>query len=211
MYVSNMMVTDLITATPEQTIAEVLDLMAEHDIHRIPIVQGQKLVGLVSETVVSQNSPSQASSYSVHELNYLLAKTKIADIMLKKVITIKPSALIEQAAEKMVKHDIGCLPVVDENYNLVGLITNNTILTAFTELMGLYEPGSRIVVAVPEDKPGVLAALSTIFAQANINLTHLAVHRSHNLIEVVIRCNETNKEYVSELLTSQGYQVTSII
>ena len=211
MYVKNMMVKDLVVATSNQTISEVLDLMVLNEIHRIPVVQDQRLIGLITEAIVLENSPSNASSLSIHELNYLLSKTTIAEIMIKDVITIDPDALIEMAALKMAEHDIGCLPVVNEKQVLLGLITNNTILRAFTEMMGLNEPGSRLVVEFQEDKPGILADLARVFADQMINLTHLAVHREVDRIDVVVRCNHHDHQFLLDLLKKHGYKVTSII
>ena len=211
MYVKNMMVKDLIVSHPNETISEVLDLMAQHEIHRIPVVEDGYLVGLITETIVLENSPSAASSLSIHELNYLLSKTKIKEIMIKNVITIHPDALIEMAALKMDEEDIGCLPVVADDNKLLGIITNNTILKAFTEMMGLNEPGSRLVVEFKEDKPGILAALATVFANEQINLTHLAVHREADRTDVVVRCNHFDQAFLLDLLKKHGYKVTSIM
>ncbi|MCK7472078.1 MAG: CBS domain-containing protein [Desulfomicrobium escambiense] len=62
---------------PDQTISEVLDLMHDHSIHRLPVIERGRLVGLVTEGVVAENSPSNATSLSMHEINYLLSKTKV--------------------------------------------------------------------------------------------------------------------------------------
>ena len=81
MYVKNYMSTDLVTITPDTTVIKALDLMRQHDIHRLPVVVKGQLVGLLTESVIAKNSPSTATSLSVHELNYLLNKTTAADIM----------------------------------------------------------------------------------------------------------------------------------
>ena len=71
------------------------------------------LVGLLTAELVAQNSPSMATSLSVHELNYLLNKTTAKDIMLKQVITVKPTAVLEEAASIMRQQGIGVLPVLE--------------------------------------------------------------------------------------------------
>ncbi|MFC2704100.1 MAG: CBS domain-containing protein, partial [Abiotrophia defectiva] len=101
MYVKNYMSTDLVTITPDTTVIKALDLMRQHDIHRLPVVVKGQLVGLLTESVIAKNSPSTATSLSVHELNYLLNKTTAADIMIRRVITTSPDALLEQAASEM--------------------------------------------------------------------------------------------------------------
>ena len=75
MEVKDYMSTNVITVTPETTVMKALDLMKEHDIHRLPVVEDGKLVGLLTEELVAGHSPSMATSLSMHELNYLLNKT----------------------------------------------------------------------------------------------------------------------------------------
>ena len=151
MYVKNRMTKNPITISPDSTISEVLDLMAQKNVHRLPVVEGDTLIGLLTEGVIQENSPSHASSLSIHEINYLLSKTMVKDIMIRKVITIGPDALLEEAALLMKKNEIGGLPVVVGN-KLVGIITVNDILGAFVDLLGYYQPGSRVVIEVSNDR-----------------------------------------------------------
>ena len=74
MEVKDYMSTNVITVTPETTVMKALDLMKEHDIHRLPVVEDGKLVGLLTEELVAGHSPSMATSLSMHELNYLLTR-----------------------------------------------------------------------------------------------------------------------------------------
>ena len=168
-----MLVKDRMTANPyciskDTSISAALDLMAERDFHRIPVAAGQELVGLVTEGTIAENTPSKATSLSVYELNYLLAKSTVESVMIKDVVTIHPDALLEEAAVLMRQHDIGCL-VVTEGRKVVGIITQNDIFEAFIDLLGYYEEGSRYVIAV-EDKPGVLAAIAAEFAKNGVSI-----------------------------------------
>ena len=194
------------TVTPDQTISEVLDLMHEFKIHRIPVVDKGKLVGLVTQGVVQENTPSHLTTLSIHEMNYLLSKTRVKDIMIKKVITVGPEALVEGAADIMEKKDIGCLPVVSESNELLGILTTSDILKAFVEMFGYYQEGTRVTVLI-DDRVGEFAAFTKLFADNNISISHFANHGN----EVVIRCNELNKKRVSDLLEKNGYTITSIL
>ena len=98
MEVKDYMSTNVITVTPETTVMKALDLMKEHDIHRLPVVEDGKLVGLLTEELVAGHSPSMATSLSMHELNYLLNKTTASEIMQKQVLTVKAHTLLEEAA-----------------------------------------------------------------------------------------------------------------
>ena len=201
-----MLVKDRMTANPycirkDTSISAALDLMAERDFHRIPVVDGQELVGLVTEGTIAENTPSKATSLSVYELNYLL---------IKDVVTIHPDALLEEAAVLMRQHDIGCL-VVTEGRKVVGIITQNDIFEAFIDLLGYYEEGSRYVIQISEDKPGVLADLTGLFFDETAQITNLAVYRKDAQTDVVIRAREVAPEVMKKLLSDHGYQVISVL
>ena len=206
MYVKNKMTVNPKTVTPEQTISEVLDLMHEFKIHRIPVVEKGKLVGLVTQGVVQENSPSHLTTLSIHEMNYLLSKTKVKDIMIKKVITVGPEALVEAAADIMDKKDIGCLPVVGDSNVLLGILTTSDILKAFVELFGYNQEGTRVTVLI-NDRVGEFAAFTKLFADNHISISHFANHGN----EVVIRCNELDKKKVRDLLEKNSYTITSLL
>lgn len=206
MYVKNKMTINPKTVSADQTISEVLDLMHEFKIHRIPVVEKGRLVGLVTQGVVQENTPSHLTTLSIHEMNYLLSKTRVKDIMIKKVITVRPDSLIEEAADIMEKKDIGCLPVVGESNELLGILTTSDILKAFVDLFGFHQEGTRVTVLV-NDRVGEFAAFTKLFADNHISISHFANQGN----ELVIRCNELNKKRVGELLEKNGYTITSIL
>jgi len=206
MYVKNKMTVNPKTVTPDQTISEVLDLMHEFKIHRIPVVEKGVLVGLVTQGVVQENSPSHLTTLSIHEMNYLLSKTKVKDIMIKKVVTVGPEALVEEAADIMEKKDIGCLPVVGDSNVLLGIMTTSDILKAFVDLFGYNQQGSRVTFLV-NDQVGAFAAFTKLFADNGISISHFTNQGN----EVMIRCNELDKKKVRELLEKNGYTLTSIL
>lgn len=206
MYVKNKMTVNPKTVSPESTISEVLDLMHEFKIHRIPVVEKGKLVGLVTQGVVQENTPSHLTTLSIHEMNYLLSKTRVKDIMIKKVITVGPEALVEEAADIMEKKDIGCLPVVGDSNVLLGILTTSDILKAFVDLFGFYQEGTRVTVLI-NDRVGEFAAFTKLFAYNGISISHFTNQGN----ELVIRCNELDKKRVRDLLEKNGYTITSIL
>ena len=112
MFVRNYMTPNPVTITRQTTIAEALDLMRRHNVRRLPIMEKDKLVGIVTDRDLSEVSPSPATSLSIFELNYLLAKMKIGDVLLKKrqIYTIEADAYVEEAALLMREHKVGpCL------------------------------------------------------------------------------------------------------
>ena len=209
MYVKDNMIENPITIGPNASVSEAVDLMSENNLHRLPVVdQNNKLVGLITESVITSNTPNNASTLSVFELNYLLNKLKISDIMIKDVVTIDKDALLEQAATILRKHDIGCLPVVEDN-TLIGIITHNDIFTAFIDLLGYNHVGMRYVINIPEDKVGVMENITHILSKEGVSISNLAVYNNSRGIEVVVithgHDNKTDK------LKEAGYNVTSSI
>lgn len=136
MFVKDHMTTPVITLTPETPFQEALKLMREHKIRRIPLVdEKQRLVGIVSERDLLHAEPSPATSLSIWEMNYLLWKLKLGDVMSKDVITVTPLTPLQDAASLLIKHKIGGLPVLDAERHVVGVITETDIFKAFVALL----------------------------------------------------------------------------
>ncbi len=210
MYVKDNMVSSPITLRPEQSVSEAVDIMDENDLHRLPVVDDDgKLVGLVTESVIMSNTPNNATSLSMFELNYLLNKLKISDIMIQEVITIGKDALLEEAATLMRRNDIGCLPVVDEENKLLGIITHNDIFTAFIDLLGYNHNGMRYVISIPEDRTGILEDICRIFRDEEISISNLAVYNNNRGIEVVVIVY--GYKDITQQLKEAGYNVTSVM
>jgi acetoin utilization protein AcuB len=135
--------------------------MRDHQFRRLPVVNKKgKLVGIVSERDLLHAAPSSATSLSVWEVHYLLAKIQVKKIMTKDVITTTPDTPVEDAARLMVTHKIGGLPVVDGHNNIVGVITETDIFTTFVEMFAGGHAGVRLTLEVPERR-GVLSMLSS--------------------------------------------------
>ncbi|MDD3925013.1 MAG: CBS domain-containing protein [Erysipelotrichaceae bacterium] len=211
MYVKDRMKTNIVSITKDVTISQALDIFATNDFHRLPVIDKHNhLIGLITEGVIQAHTPSKATSLSIHELNYLLSKTSVDMIMIKDVIVIKPDCLLEEAAEKMMENDISCLPVIDDENSLVGIITQKDIFTAFVDLLGYHDIGSRIVIKVDHDEVGVLAKIAKIMADNHISISHLAVYRNKT-VDVVMRVDQLDGKKVVDILQKNGYEVTDVI
>jgi len=113
MAVKDFMTRKVVYISPNTTIAHAADMMREQELHRLPVIENDQLVGLVTEGTIAEASPSKATSLSIYEMNYLLNKTKIKDVMIRKVITVSQYASLEDAIYLMLKNKVGILPVVD--------------------------------------------------------------------------------------------------
>ncbi len=206
MFVRNKMTTNPFTISPDSTIPDAHEIMAKNGIKRLPVVKDGVLVGVVSREDIAQASPSKATSFSVGELTYLLARTKISQIMKKAPVTISPDALLEEAAIKMRSNEVGFLPVVN-NGQVVGIITESNIFDAFIELLGFRDPGTRLTLEV-DDVPGVLASLTGIFAEYGANITHIAVYTgSSGRSSVVVGTDSYNTEEIEKSIKSKGFSL----
>ena len=195
MYVRQFMTSQVFTVSPEDTVANTMALMREKKINRLPVVEKGKLIGIVTDGDLREVSPSPATTLSIFELNYLVAKTPIRSVAVKKVITCNPETKIEEAALLMREHEVGALPVLEEG-KLVGIITETDILDTFLDVMGFRSPGQRVVIET-RDEVGVMVDLSSIIKQHDVNITSLAVyHLKNNKVQILVRLNG---EYVKEV------------
>ena len=210
MDVNSYMSKDLVTIEAGTKILDALDLMKKHNIHRLPVVEGDRMIGLVTEGIISRNTPSTMTSLDMREVTYLLNRTSANDIMEKNVITINKEALLEEAAVNMRKNAIGVLPVVEGDNKLAGIMTEKDIMDAFVDVLGFYTPGVRLVINVPEDRKGVLEEITDFFAEAEISIQQIAVYRKDH-IQIVIQVDSDDVTGIQKNLEAQGYNVESIM
>lgn len=206
MFVKNKMTTNPFTISPEQTIPDAQEIMIKYGIKRLPVVKNNKLVGVVSKADIERASPSKATTLSMGEITYLLAKTKISMIMTKNLVTIHPGALLEEAATLMRDNKLSFLPVVDGG-KLVGIITESDIFDEFIELLGFREPGTRLTVEAV-DEPGIMSNLTSIIGNFGANITHVAVYRGTNGKSAVVICiNSYNTADIEKSIEQQGFKI----
>jgi acetoin utilization protein AcuB len=167
MLVGERMSHPIISMAPDMPVHDALNMFKRERIRRAPVVKEGKLVGIVSDKDLLNASPSPASSLSVWEMNYLLSKITVSEVMTKKVITVAEDTPIEEAARIMADNKIGGLPVMRDNH-VVGIITETDLFKIFIELMGAREKGTR-VTALIEEKPGQLAKITKAIAEAGGN------------------------------------------
>ena len=130
MYVRDLMTRAPITVTPSATVVDAKALMAKSRIRHLLVTEGDRLLGMVTDRDIRLNLPSPATSLSVWELNYLLARLTVDQVMTKAVITVGPAQDAREAARIMLEHRIGGLPVLDGG-QLVGILTETDLVRAF--------------------------------------------------------------------------------
>lgn len=171
MFVRMWMTGDLITAPSDKPILEARDTMKQHLIRRLPVVDDGRLVGIASQGDIQEAGPSGATSLSIWELNYLLARITVGEVMtpVEELVTVTPDDTIEKAAMLMRKHRIGGLPVVEGEDQLAGVITESDIFDVLIEALGIDRDGTRLTLEL-EDRPGSLAEALDILKGHDANV-----------------------------------------
>lgn len=205
MYVRQFMTSQVFTVGPDESIADTLVLMREKKIDRLPVMEKGKLVGFVTDGDLREVSPSPATTLSIFELNYLIAKTPIREVAVKKVVSCHPDTRIEDAALLMREHKIGGLPVLEEG-KLVGIITGYDILDAFLDIMGARSPGERVVIEA-KDKIGVLLDIATTIKQFEVDVTSFAFFHQQNNIQFLVHLQGDQVQAAKVSLEEKGYNI----
>ena len=158
MLVRTWMSTDPITIAPSASMKEASRVMAEKEIRHLPVVEKDRLVGIVTLSDILRASPSPATTFSVGELNYLVDRIEVRDIMTPDPLTVTPDTTVEDAALLGYRHRYGCMPVV-EGDRLVGIITQQDL---FDMIMGMLQGGEGDRRITIEDMPPRLGTIRTI-------------------------------------------------
>lgn len=154
------------TVTADTPVMEAMQRLREGGFRRLPVTRDGKLIGIVTDRDLKEATPSKATTLSVYELNYLLSKLLVKDVMKAPVITVRGEDPIEHAALLMEEHRVSGLPVLAGN-DLTGIVTITDLMRAFVSFLGMREGGIRVTVDLP-DEPGVLARVAQAGPPSNI-------------------------------------------
>ena len=203
--VRDSMTKDVVTLGPEASAAEAWALLGEHNIRHVPVVEGDRLVGLVSDRDLrdvrggGEDRESETPRW-----------VRLGDMMTRDIVTIHPLDTIEHAAREIYDRKIGCLPVVAEG-ELVGIITSADMMRTLIELVGAHGRGTWVEVEVPNE-PGTLADVTDVIRDRQVNIAGVflapAPRASNRLI--VLRLETTNPTGVIRSLEEAGFKVTTV-
>ncbi|MDO7789069.1 CBS and ACT domain-containing protein [Desulforamulus aquiferis] len=209
MFVKDCMTTSPIGIPKSTPILEALEKMKKLKIRQLPVIEKGKLAGLVTERELLQVTPSPATTLSVFEMNYLLSKMVVGEVMVKNPITVGLDTTIEEAALIMRENKANCLLVMEKD-ELAGIITQSDIFDAFIEFFGIKKAGTRLVLQ-SHDRVGALAELTDIIKAMNINIRGFVVHRKDNdVLNIVVRVNTVDPDPLVKELESRGIPVLSV-
>jgi acetoin utilization protein AcuB len=209
MRIRDVMTKNPITIDSETLVVDAQRIMKENNIRRLPIVDKGKLVGIVTKHDLLEASPSPATSLSIHELNYLLSKMKVKEIMRKNPITISPDTPFEEALRIGQEKKVGAFPVL-ENGKLVGIVTESDIVRFMSRVLGIREEGSRITIEGLGGKLGDLEKIISIASQHNtIVLSMISLPRPEKKDwMIVLRLKTTDPDPIVKDFKKAGFNVT---
>jgi len=206
--VGDSMSREVVTVSPETTAMEALGLCREWRIRHLPVIDGEQLVGIVSDRDLRSATPALGDPDRASALQRIRA----LEVMTREPVTAHPDDPVESAANAMRERWIGCLPVVEDD-TLLGIITSSDVMEALVYLVGAHEPGSRLEVVVP-DHPGTLAGAAGIFGELGINIVSVAMGARREEMPdgspgraVVFRVDTVNPGRAAEVLEQAGYRV----
>jgi len=176
MFVSETMVTDLITVAPGTKLSEARELMQQNSVRHLPVIDDDgKLLGIVSDRDMRDAQPSSLLSKVEYEriFDKVMSHT-VEEIMTKDPVSISIYFTIQDTLIIMGKKKVGALPVVDEDGYLKGIMSTRDLLSAFVNVMGIGEPGTLLCILVKE-QPGQLKKIVDIATEEKISLGSVLV------------------------------------
>ncbi len=209
MRIRDVMTKNPITIDSETLVLDAQRIMKENNIRRLPIVDKGKLVGIVTKHDLLEASPSPATSLSIHELNYLLSKMKVKEIMSKNPITLSPDTPFEEALRIGQEKKVGAFPVVEDG-KLVGIATESDIVRFMSRVLGIREEGSRITIEGLGGKLGELEKIISIASQHNtIVLSMISLPRPEKKDwMIVLRLKTSDPDPIVKDFRKAGFNVT---
>jgi acetoin utilization protein AcuB len=211
MRIRDFMSTNVVTVDEKTSIHDAKKLMDAHKIRRLPVMKKDKLVGLVTKHMLLEASPSPATSLSIHELHYLLAKMTVEDIMVKSPYTISPDMPPEEALQLGQEMGYGAFPVV-EGGRLVGVVTESDIVRLMTRVLGVREKGKRIEIRASKDFGNMQRIMKSLDGHKTVLLSMMTIppEEGEESWLVVLRLKSEDAEPVAKELKSSGFNVTYV-
>lgn len=210
MNVGHFMTRHVVTVTEDTRVTDAVDLMERNQFHRLPVVKNHRYIAMVTDKEISENSPSQLTSLSIFEMNYLFDKMTVGEIMTRQEVIVHADTLLEEAATIMINENLTVLPVLNSQKNLVGIITYKDVFKALIESTGYHQAGSRFLIMIDEDRLGIVAHITQTLADAGISLTHIFVHHLEEEIEITVQTADETGDRTISALRNEGYEAVRV-
>lgn len=201
MLVKNWMSFPVVTIEADDSMERAIKLMKDNCIKTLPVMENDKLVGIVTDRDLKRASASDATSLAIYELLNLFAKIKVKNIMIKDPVTVQPDFTIEEAANLLRKKGISGAPVVNGQNGLVGIITKNDLFKVLSTITGMDQRGIQFAFQV-EDRAKSVMELTDIIRNyegrvVSLYSTNEGVPQGYR--HVFIRAYRVNREELDKL------------
>lgn len=213
MLVKDIMTSDVQTVREDQSMLEARELLRSKNLISFPVVDDMKRIrGIITLDDIGKASPSDSSTLSRYEANYLLGRLKVKDVMQRTVVTVDADDTIEFVAYKLYKYRVNALPVVNQENKLCGIVSRSDIFRSIIEMMGMNRNCLRITIEAP-DKVGVVAEISNIMKEDGINIISLVTKQNGDgTAEITIRAALNNNGMdIIEQIREAGYVVSDVM
>lgn len=213
MLVKDIMTSDVVTVGEDQSMLEAREILRGKNLVSLPVTDDLKRIrGIITVDDIGKASPSDSSTLSRYEANYLLGRLKVKDVMRRTVVTVDADDTIEFVAYKLYKYRVNALPVVNNENRLCGIVSRSDIFRSIVEMMGMNRNCLRITIEAP-DKVGVVAEISNIMKEDGINIISLVTKQNGDgTAEVTIRAALNNNGMdIIEQIREAGYVVSDVM
>jgi len=177
MLIKDWMATAVLTVDANTSVMRATRIMKENNIRRLPVLSQGKLAGVVTDRDLKEASPSSTSDIDIHEMYYLLSEMKIKDVMTDKCISLHQDDTLEKAALVMLKEKISGIMILDDENNLVGLLSETDILRGFIHATGIQDGADQYVIDMPDARGSVTRVIDIL---RNYNAQVLSILTSFN-------------------------------
>jgi len=162
MLLRDVMSTNVVSIASNTTLAAARKILDAHGFRRLPVIDQGKLVGVVTKDALDRSGPSQLTTFSIHELSYLLSKITVEKVMRRDVVTASPETTVEEAVALAQSKKVGMLIIV-ENGNVVGVATTNDFFyKVLNPILGISMAGCRLEIQDCYEGPDVEKVLSVV-------------------------------------------------
>ena len=202
MLVNDWMTAPVITIDVRDSMQKAVNLMTEHTIGILPVLDNGKLVGIVTDRDIKQAAPSSIAVFEVKHILYHMAQVKMEAIMTRDPITVRPDFTLEETAETLMSNKISGCPVLDRQDEIAGIITKNDIFRAVISISGISKKGIQLGFLV-QDKPGSIKEITDIIREYHarlISLTTTYEKAPQGRRHLCVRAFNINRELLPEMV-----------
>jgi acetoin utilization protein AcuB len=202
---------DVVSVRPQETIIDAFELMQSHGIRHLPVIEANELKGLVTDRDIRLALIPSPLSTPEDRVFHLGALTRVDEIMTTDLLTVSPTATIEEAAKLMAQYKIGAVPVVAQG-NVVGILTETDILRVFIEMLGIIQSSSRIDLVL-NDQAGTLDDVYSLLQENDVRVISVSMSPQDRTGTTIysFRIARTAVEPLVTKLEKAGYRVVQAL